>query len=73
MRKPLAGIIGVSAAALGVLARLLMRFGPGLLAVCLVSYGAWLAWPPAGFISAGGLLLIDLVWGRVRAERRPPA
>lgn len=31
----------------------------GLVALALISYGAWLAWPPAGFMVAGGLLLAD--------------
>lgn len=26
--------------------------------VALVSYGAWLAWPPAGFIVAGAALVV---------------
>lgn len=41
----------------------------GLAAVCLISYGAWLAWPPAGSIAAGVLLLAD----RVSDERQAKA
>jgi len=29
-----------------------------LLGLALLSYGAWRAWPPAGFIVAGVLLLV---------------
>lgn len=39
----------------------LWRLLPSLLAVLLLSYGAWLAWPPAGFMLAGALLLADRV------------
>jgi hypothetical protein len=42
-------------------AGLLWRALPSLLAVLLLSYGAWLAWPPAGFMLAGALLLADRV------------
>jgi hypothetical protein len=52
-----AGIAGSAAGAL-------LRFGPSVTGVCLVSYGAWLAWAPAGFIVAGGLLLADQIAGR---------
>jgi hypothetical protein len=31
----------------------------GLVALALISYGAWLAYPPAGFVTAGVLLLAD--------------
>lgn len=39
----------------------------GLAGVALVAYGAWLAWPPAGFIVAGVALLAD----RLHDFRRP--
>jgi hypothetical protein len=41
----------------------------GLAALCLMSYGAWLAYPPAGPIMAGVLLLAD----RLTDERRVKA
>lgn len=34
----------------------------GALAVCLISYGAWLAYPPAGYITCGILLLCGVAW-----------
>ena len=46
----------------------LVRDLAGLCGVGLVSYGAWLIYPPAGFITAGillivGALLIAPAWG----------
>lgn len=41
----------------------------GLAALCLISYGAWLFYPAAGFIMAGVLLLAD----RLADERRVKA
>lgn len=41
-----------------------LRFGPAVAGVGLVSYGAWLAWAPSGFIVAGVLILADQVAGR---------
>lgn len=41
----------------------------GLAALCLISYGAWLAYPPAGPFMAGVLLLAD----RLADERRVKA
>jgi len=35
----------------------LVRDIAGLSGVGLVSYGAWLIYPPAGFITGGGLLI----------------
>lgn len=36
-----------------------------LVGLALLSYGAWLAWQPAGFIAAGGfLVLIPILWTR---------
>lgn len=37
----------------------LVRALPGLLAFLLLAYGAWLIYPPAGFLTAGALLLGD--------------
>ncbi|MFE7559659.1 hypothetical protein [Kitasatospora sp. NPDC057500] len=45
----------------------LLDNAPGLLAVLLISAGAWLIYPPAGLITAGALLLADRV-----ADRYPP-
>lgn len=45
---------------------------PGLLAVALLAVGAWMAWPPAGPMAAGAVLLADRmlerVWARPRGE-----
>ena len=43
----------------------LARDCAGLTGVALVSYGAWLVYPPAGFIAGGTLLLAGaLISGR---------
>lgn len=55
-----ARLVGPVAALLGTLLRLArpaVRFAPGAAGALLVSVGAWLAWPPAGLIVAGLLLL----------------
>ena len=52
--------------AVGALGRAL----PSLAGLGLVSYGAWLAWEPAGFLAAGGLVLADQVDDRVASGRR---
>lgn len=46
----------------------LWRLLPSLLALLLLSYGAWLAWPPAGFMLAGALLLADRVHDEFQAR-----
>lgn len=46
-----------AAAAAGVLLRDLV----GVAGAGAIAYGAWLAWPPAGFI-VGGLLTLAGVW-----------
>jgi hypothetical protein len=48
----------------GTAVRGVRSLGPGLLGLGLVSYGAWLAWPPAGFLAAGLLVLADQVADR---------
>jgi hypothetical protein len=58
------------AAPVGFAAGALWRALPVLLGWVLVSFGAWLAWPPAGFLTAGALLLADQVADR--ASRRRP-
>lgn len=58
------------AAPLGSAAGRLWRALPVLLGWGLVSVGAWLAWPPAGFLTAGGLLLADQIADRATSRRR---
>lgn len=53
-----------AAGAAGAVAGAVVRFGPSVLGVGLVAYGAWLAWRPAGFLVAGLLILADQVAGR---------
>lgn len=48
----------------GTAVRGVRSFGLGLLGLGLVSYGAWLAWQPAGFLTAGALLLADQIADR---------
>lgn len=59
----LAGAVGM---AVGVLGRAL----PSLTGLGLVAYGAWLAWSPAGYLTAGVLVLADQVADRVSSVRR---
>lgn len=61
--------VAALAGAAGVLVRwaaTLVLVGRAPLGLALLSYGAWLAYHPAGFVVAGGLLLAD----RVAEERR---
>jgi hypothetical protein len=51
-------------------AGLLLRALPALVGLLLVSYGAGLVYRPAGFITAGVLVLADVIAGRVVADRR---
>jgi hypothetical protein len=39
----------------------ILRDGAGIIGIATLSYGAWLAWHPAGFI-AGGALLVAGAW-----------
>ncbi len=39
----------------------LLRDLAGLLGVAILSYGAWLAWPPAGYIVGGALMLAGVL------------
>lgn len=41
------------------------RAFPPLAGLALVSYGAWLAWKPSGFIILGALILADQIADRV--------
>jgi hypothetical protein len=59
------------AGAAGMVVGALWRALPGLAGLGLVSYGAWLAWPPAGFLTAGVLVLADQVADRVAGAGRP--
>lgn len=62
---------GHAAAAAGLVIRALVvavMAVRGLVALALISYGAWLAYPPAGFMTAGVLLLAD----RMLDERKEP-
>lgn len=57
------------AGAAGLAAGALLRWLPALAGLGLVSYGAWLAWPPAGFLTAGVLVLADQVADRMAGGR----
>lgn len=58
-RNTVAAVLGVAAVLLAA------RAVAGL---ALVAYGAWLAWPPAGFIVAGAGLLADRASEELRAR-----
>lgn len=68
-------MIPAAAGGLGLVVRVVLQAGPGVLGLLSVAYGAWLAWPPAGFLLFGGLVLADVVWSRrpVRPARVPVA
>lgn len=70
LRARLAAARGTAAAAAGTVLGALWRALPGLLGVALLSAGAWMAWPPAGLMTAGVLLLADLVDERLAERRR---
>lgn len=72
MRRSQAWVARLAGAAGTVLGALWRAF-PGLGGLVLVSYGAWLAWRPAGFLAAGVLLLADQVADRVAVRRRGPS
>ena len=58
MLKRVAAGASSAAAALGRLLPDLIREVAGYGGVALLAYGAWMVYPPAGFIVAGALLLI---------------
>ena len=61
-------MINQLAAAVGTVARMvpgLVRDLAGLCGVGLVSYGAWLIYPPAGFIVGGSLLIVGALLAAV--------
>lgn len=43
--------------------RAVLKGGVAILSLGAIAYGAWLAWPPAGFLVPGLLLWIDLSLG----------
>jgi ABC-type protease/lipase transport system fused ATPase/permease subunit len=49
----------------------LVRAAPALLGLLLVSAGAWMAWHPAGPLTAGVILLADVVASRIRPKGGP--
>jgi hypothetical protein len=53
----------------GAALRYLAAAAPAGVGVLLLSYGAWLAWPPAGFMLAGALLLADRVHDQFQHDR----
>lgn len=69
MRSTLRKSAAAAAAPLGNLVRVVVAALPGLLGVALVAYGAWMAWPPAGFIVGGLALLADRAWEQARTDR----
>jgi hypothetical protein len=54
-----AELAGTAARHAVVVGRPVVRSIPGAAGALLVSYGAWQAWPPAGFIVAGAFLLAE--------------
>lgn len=60
-RLSFAPVVGAVAAAAGHVLRGVRRVAlavPGVAGAGLVAFGAWLAWPPVGFVVAGVFLLL---------------
>lgn len=66
VRSRLKGFTVRVAGPAGTIVRVIATAGPGLLGLGLLSYGAWLAWHPAGPMVAGALILADLAYMRLR-------
>ena len=64
MRRLLRRAALAAAAPAGVALRYTVQAFPGLLGLFLVSFGAWMAYRPAGFMVAGLLVLADVVQSR---------
>lgn len=68
--RSLPGRVAVRLAApIGAVVRYATSAGPGLAGVGLASYGAWLAWEPAGYLTAGFLILADRAYTHVKGGR----
>lgn len=61
MFKKMVGGLGAGMTAFGRALPVIVRDLAGLTAVGLISYGAWLVLPAAGFIVAGGLILTGVM------------
>lgn len=53
----------------GIAVRVIASAGPGVAGLAALAYGAWLAWPPAGWIAFGAVLLVDQAYERVKGGR----
>ncbi|MCL1126718.1 hypothetical protein [Shewanella surugensis] len=42
----------------------------GLIGLSLLSYGSWLAWPPAGFIVCGMLLVLYAIKANAQPKNK---
>jgi hypothetical protein len=58
------------AGAAGLLLRVILQAGPGLMGLLCLAYGAWLAWAPAGWMVFGGVVLADVILSRWPAPAR---
>lgn len=68
----LRALLLLAAPTAGAALRYLAAAAPAGVGVLLLSYGAWLAYPPAGFIVAGLVLLADrIATARQQAPPRP--
>jgi hypothetical protein len=59
MRSRLRRLVTLCAGPAGTAVRFAIDHGPGLAGLGLLSYGAWIAWAPAGPMVAGVLILAD--------------
>lgn len=69
MRSRLHLLAAALAKPAGTAVRFALDAGPGLLGLALLSYGAWMAWNPAGPMVAGALILADLAYARLSGGR----
>lgn len=61
--------VAAGARAIGAAIPALVRDVVGLAGVGLVSYGAWLTYPPAGFITGGVLLIVAAALAALAGRR----
>ncbi|GAA5076640.1 hypothetical protein HNP84_007334 [Thermocatellispora tengchongensis] len=69
VRARLGAVMVATAGPAGTVVRVLRQAGPGLVGLASVSYGAWLAWPPAGWMTLGALILVDRAYARLSQRR----
>lgn len=62
--RPVPAFPPALAGAVGAVLGFVLRATPGVTGLTLLSYGAWSAWHPAGWMVAGAGVLADTAWSR---------